>query len=311
MQPVTSGNVRIILSLDNSHRNSEEIKVTEALSGIDPKENIVCFLESRNFEAKEIGQYSLELLAEDKKISTATSIQLLMSSILVNREVSYLGDIIAEIYADPYFRLLFDKDHFASYAPQKKGFCEEGSQRAFSLKNLAPGERQVVAHVKALFILLDQQLPKQPPHLKEKFIEGQIKACLHSIRGLNFHVMSYIAEALAVIKIEQVQKSGQEGEASLADVKELLYSPEGLSGKKLTDLTITVRTKFQVEKITGVIRKILSEPQKVPPTFVVRVGSDHRNDLIAGLQKEFGEGTVHIVDLLGKAPKTIVTIIKG
>lgn len=306
-----NSSVRIVVSLDESHTNSEEMKVTQALSEIDPNEKIICFLESRNIEAKEIGQYSLELLAEDKKISTSTSIQLLMDSILVNRAISYLGDIVAGIYTDPYFRILFDKDHFANYSPQKKSFCEEGSDRAFSLKNLNPGQMRVITTIKLLFKILDQELPRQPVHLREKFFEGQIKACLQTITALDYHVMSYIAEALAVIKIEQVQKIAPQGEVSLEDVKELLYGPEGLSGEKLLHLSTTMRTKFQLEKITAVILRILQEPQNVSPTFVVRVGQEHRNDLIAGLQSQFGESSVHIVDLRGKTPETMLKLIKA
>ncbi len=309
MEP--SGRVRIVLSLDSHHTNAEEMAVTTALSKIDPKENIVCLLESRLIETKELNQYSIELLASDNKLSTSTALQLLMDSCLVTRARSYLGDILAGIYTDPYLKLLFEKDHFASYSPQKKGFCEEGSSQAFSLKNLAPEHVQVINLVKALFRILDDTLPHQPVEQKERFFEAQIKACLAAITPLKWEVMSYIAEALAVIKIEQVQKTNPKGELTLDDVKELLYGPEGLSGTKLTQLTITMRSKFQVEKIIRVISQVLlSAPQKEPPIFVVRVGADHKDDLLSGLQKQFGNDSIRVVDLLGKPLKTMIKLIK-
>jgi hypothetical protein len=300
---VSISSPKIAFIYDNNHLDLNEETITAKLSTIDfPK--IVVFMENRYIEDKTLKHYSLELLSQDKPISTATPCSLLIAHICTRRYSSYLQSILKTIYTDSYLKKLFIEAHYSKYHPNKYGLIKKKEWLPLVNANFSAEQQLVIENVKNSFKKLDEELPKKPSYFnREAFIEDYMEAVAEDMNhrpDCDTGVFAPISEALAFIKIQQVQNklnsdTDKSKELSLSIINQL-YDEKSV-GTLLKELNQTFRTQFQAQKVINTVEKILKSPDVDKDTiFVVRVGSQHR-DLTNRLTQHFESGEFKEISL--------------
>jgi len=301
---------KIAVIYDHLHTDPNEKAITESLSKIDPKKQIVFFAENRCIESGSLNQYSIELLSRDNNFSTATSCMLLVAHIITGQNPNGLKAILSTIYTDTYLKKLFDEKHFEKYDPRNYGLNKSMNWTKLTEEALSDREKMAINNASGLFKLLDKELPKQASYLeKEEFFEGHMTVASDAMTTKNelfdYEIFAPISEALAFIKIKQVnEKLGLNAdpskELSLSMINRL-YAGEESTGELLKELNQKYRTQFQAQKVIKTVEKILKATNSDPNTiFVVRVGSDHREIMNSQLKEHFKTGDIREVTLLGE-----------
>jgi hypothetical protein len=320
--PISKG-PRIALIYDKNHLDPNERAITQKLSHLDPEKKIVFFAENRCLEDESLNQYSLELLSKDKNISTANSCTLLIAHIYAGMNPLALKIILSTIYNDPYLKKLFTEGHYSKYSPQNYGLDVNKPWRMLSPENITPRQHKTIANVVGLFQVLDQNLSSLPFHKREDFFEGHLSVATEAMtgqkgneNGFDYTIFARISEALAFIKIKQVNsklssEADKSKELPLSMINQL-YGDGQSVGDLLNELNLTFRTQFQVTKVIKTIEKILKKPNQDPNTiFVVRAGLAHGEKMTSQLREHFKNGDIKEMSLAAEDLSRVEQKIQG
>lgn len=289
---------KIALIYDHNHLDPSEIALSARLEEIKPHEKIYTFSECRYFETS--NQYSVELLAKDKTISTATAAILLIGHMLTASNPDSVRTILKCIYEDPYFKKLFMEGHYKRYNPEKWGLPAGRWSKPFD--NMQPRWIMAIENIQGLYHFLDRNLPLQTVEERNGFFEYHIASAAQFIIEsplCDFTIFGAISEALALIKIDQVRKKIGE---SLDRTKELttslltrLYGGPDTTGELVLELNKQYRTQFHAEKVIQVVEKLFNKDRE--SIFVVRVGMMHRELMTRRLTEHFFLGDIKELDI--------------